>query len=900
MRWVAPFHPAYRIETAILAHIASGAPDVPVAFNVVAFEEGRAAQERIAGAVRAAGGHVDTIAPDHGGRILVATLTRAQLVEVARSDDVQWIDRVLSPVALMDIVRPFHGVTALESGTGDSGQGVSGEVLDWGTQLTHQDFDGIQQHPGQNVTGHDHGTCTYGIVFGNGDRDGDGDVKATGMMPSGTGWAGQLTTMGNRKLFTEDLVHAPMNCVFQSNSWATGLTGSYNSYSYELDDIAFSFDLPITQAMANSSLNTLVSSQAWAKDVIAVGGIQHQDTLTPSDDTWGAPGCPDCASTGPAEDGSIKPDLASFYENIYTTDQDPGGYSGGPYCTNFGGTSAATAITAGAVGLLHQMWADNLFGTNPAGTTVFEKRPHAVTVRAILQNQAFRYPVGFPGAGMALRSQQGWGLANLQNLLAAAPRMNVIDETRVLTVGTSATYCMTIPAGTPDLRITMSYLDPPGTLSSTEHRINDLSLVVTDPAGTAYYGNHGLDASNLSTPGGAKDAINVTENVLLDNPTPGDWTIEVSADEINEDSHTETSAMDADFALVVTGVRCPNLACCGSNVDLMTGPGPGAGNAPNVRGFNADGTANGLTDFLAYGVSQFGVNVAMGNVRNTILPVTDLLTGPGPGAVFGPQVRAFAKDGTAIGKVNFYAYGTLKYGVGAAAGDVEADGYEEILTAPGPGAVFGPHVRGFNFDNGAVTAIGKISFYAFSTLKFGAHASAASIDGDPFAEILATPGPSAAFGANVRAFNYDGAAIQGIAKVSFIANAFFYGARAVGGDLDNDGIEEIVTAPGPDPAATARIQGWNYDGTSLAAIASVDFDGMPGTLHGATAGSIDLDDDGFAEIVIGTGSDPAAPPHVRGFDYDGASIQPIAALDFDAYAAAQPYGVNVAADEVGF
>lgn len=59
--------------------------------------------------------------------------------------------------------------------------------------------------------------------------------------------------------------------------------------------------------------------------------------------------------------------------------------------------------------------------------------------------------------------------------------------------------------------------------------------------------------------------------------------------------------------------------------------------------------------------------------------------------------------------------------------DYEGDAVEEIVATPGPGQVFGPHVRGFNYDGGPLTVLPKVNFFAFSTTKFGVNAAGGQV-----------------------------------------------------------------------------------------------------------------------------------------------------------------------------
>jgi hypothetical protein len=101
----------------------------------------------------------------------------------------------------------------------------------------------------------------------------------------------------------------------------------------------------------------------------------------------------------------------------------------------------------------------------------------------------------------------------------------------------------------------MVYRDLPGNPSiQSQHRVNDLTLRVVSPSGTEYWGNNGLTANMWSTSGGSANDKDTVENVFVQSPATGVWIVEVSAPELNGDTHPESGAVDADYGLVVTGV----------------------------------------------------------------------------------------------------------------------------------------------------------------------------------------------------------------------------------------------------------------------------------------------------------------------------------------------------------
>ena len=545
VRWVGPYHPAYRLDTFMYDNQDRGPELFPLQrYNIEVFEAGMEQKSAVAKRIEAMGGQVDT--PNAGKHLLEATLTPEQLFEVIRWDEVLFVDRWSPYTQDMDIVRQIGGADYIETVAGYTGAGVRGEIIDLGFSVSHPDFASRPLITHTSVDNDSHGTACAGICFG----DGTGDPTARGLMPDGQGIVADwdVVSVGTPRYdHTGELVQAPYYAVFQTASVGSYQTTEYTTVSADTDEALFDFD--ILHCQSQSNMGTRDSRpQAWAKNIVSGGAVNHYNTLTRSDDCW----CND-ASIGPAEDGRIKPDLCFFYDDTYTT------YSTGSGYGQFGGTSGATPSIAGHFGLFFQMWADetggfNIFGHEVAvpGGTVFENRPHMTTAKAVMINTATQY--SFTGTSHDLtRVHQGWGMPDLSYLYDMRDKISVIDETDLLGNMESVEYVAYVNPGEPELRVTLVYADPAGVPSAAQQRINDLSLKVTSPSATFYWGNNGLLAGNWSTSGGVANEIDTVENVFVENPESGIWTIEVVASEINEDGHVETPELDADFALVVSG-----------------------------------------------------------------------------------------------------------------------------------------------------------------------------------------------------------------------------------------------------------------------------------------------------------------------------------------------------------
>lgn len=100
----------------------------------------------------------------------------------------------------------------------------------------------------------------------------------------------------------------------------------------------------------------------------------------------------------------------------------------------------------------------------------------------------------------------------------------------------------------------------------------------------------------------------------------------------------------------------------------------------------------------------------------------------------------------------------MRYGVNLAAGDIDGDGSDEVITGAGPGAAYGPHVRAWNYDSGDISQMPEINFFAYPFGRYGTVVGAADVDNDGKDELLTLPGPGPSNRAWLRAWdvNVDG------------------------------------------------------------------------------------------------------------------------------------------------
>lgn len=223
--------------------------------------------------------------------------------------------------------------------------------------------------------------------------------------------------------------------------------------------------------------------------------------------------------------------------------------------------------------------------------------------------------------------------------------------------------------------------------------------------------------------------------------------------------------------------------------EIITGAGPGGG--PHVRIFNQKGELR--NQFFAFDKNyRGGVGVSACDIDND--GADEVIAGMGPGV--DPLVGIYEIDGRKSS--HFYAYSrSFRGGINVVCGDVNGDGEVEIVTAPRSG--LGPLVTIFNKDGETL----KIFNAYDKNFRGGVFLSLGNVVGgirNKKMEIIVGAGLSG--GPHVRIFDNN----ANVLGQFFAYDKTFRGGVIVSsGDVDNDGLAEIITAPGPGGSPNIKI-----------------------------------------------------------------------------------------------
>jgi hypothetical protein len=386
-----------------------------------------------------------------------------------------------------------------------------------------------------------------------------------------------------------------------------------------------------------------------------------------------------------------------------------------------------------------------------------------------------------------------------------------------------------------------------------------------------------VDNLNLAVPG-EEAAIRVQSSKYV---PPGTYTIKIFG---NDGIITK----DVNLTVGVT-----------QNLDTVPGfvltPGPGFNNHALVTLLNRNFEEK--VELTAFN-TRFGANAVMGDIDGD--GEDEIIVAPAPDPLVDGRVRVFRQNGVMLLEQPILA---TKFGAFLAAGDIDGDWREEIVVGAGPGLKNTARVKVLSFDGQRLENTG-IDFVAFpNSYKLGVKVALGDVDGDGVLEIIAGAGPSPLSPPRVRVFKVDTSRGMGNWGVSstladFIVDfgdwyPYFFGVNVAAGDIDGDGVAEIIAGAGPNPLQKAVVAVYKGDGT----FAGTRFEAYPANEYrfGVNVAARDLDGDGLAEIITGPGPSPFSDSWVRVFRGDGTLLSD----GFLAFPESTKFGAKVSIGNVG-
>jgi hypothetical protein len=269
--------------------------------------------------------------------------------------------------------------------------------------------------------------------------------------------------------------------------------------------------------------------------------------------------------------------------------------------------------------------------------------------------------------------------------------------------------------------------------------------------------------------------------------------------------------------------------------DLVAGTGPGRSSSLRIY--------DGVTQKILFAMDPFepsfkgGIYVATGDLTGDGTP--DFVISPDEGG--GPRVRVFnGKTFTQIADFFGIDDPNFRGGARAALSDLNNDGKADLLVAAGFGG--GPRLALYNgatlTSNGGPKFVGD--FFVFEqTLRNGVFLTAGDVNGDGYADVMVGGGP----GGGPRVFGLSGKDLTTTGTQTQVANFFAGDPNSRGGvrltmkNLDNDTFSDIVIGYGT--GAGSRVIGYRgvqvpTNGTP--ASIAFDYNAFPGFSNGVFVG----------------------------------------------------------------
>lgn len=432
-------------------------------------------------------------------------VSSSQLKNLASFYGVQYIGEPSQNIPLDLDSKGAEGARILSMPTGLGGSGLRGKDVSVGIGDNCSGIYHIDQK--DRVINYNNGDLQKHGVFVNGILGGDGIVD-----PAGQGVASDGTVISlyfDAVLLLKDELFKGFNATLTNNSYAAivgncAYAGTYDVLSQDLDAMALKLpeqldvfaagnDGGMTCGSYPTGFANLCGGYQTAKNILTVGSCFRDLKIS------------NTSGKGPIRDGRLKPEICAAGAQVYSTILD------NTYELN-SGTSFACPQVTGVLALLTERY-KQLNGINPKSDLL----------KAIAINGATDF--GRPGPDYGY----GFGFINGARSVGIIEK-NHFARNKILTAGTTQTFAITVPANTAQLKVLMYYHDIAASPSSTVQLVTDLDLAVIEPGG-AVRRPLILNPSTATVASNAAeglDRLNNVEQVVINNPAIGSYTISVS------------------------------------------------------------------------------------------------------------------------------------------------------------------------------------------------------------------------------------------------------------------------------------------------------------------------------------------------------------------------------------
>lgn len=289
---------------------------------------------------------------------------------------------------------------------------------------------------------------------------------------------------------------------------------------------------------------------------------------------------------------------------------------------------------------------------------------------------------------------------------------------------------------------------------------------------------------------------------------------------------------------------------------------PASKGGPNVRVVDSAGQQ--ISSFFAYDSTlRMGLQVEQADIDGD--QTNEIVVTPGQGVE--SRIKAFELNGQEIASTLTYNEG-FTGGVALTTGDFNGDGREEIVVAPISSG--GPNVRlyALNAAGDGFTLLDW--FFAYQEgFRGGVNLAAGDIIGhDGIDELVVTPRGQG--GPNVRVYHYNTVTgnFELVDWVMAYAAGYHGGVQVATGDINGDGQDDIIVSPYLNGGPNIRVYTINEDSKlELLSWVMAYQNSYRGTLSMSVG---DIDGDGLGEIVLAPKT--LGGPNVRIYRYENGAL----------------------------